>query len=60
MNGSVVRTSWFRSRNHSQAIREQAMFAVRVKSVALLFEPANAAIFLAVTKVEDGDYELAL
>lgn len=36
------------------------MFAVRVKSVALLFEPANAAIFLAVTKVEDGDYELAL
>ena len=34
-------TSWFPSPDLGQAIREQAMFTFRVKSVALLFEPLN-------------------
>ena len=34
-------TSWFQSPDRVQAIREQATFDVRVKSVALLLEPLD-------------------
>ena len=33
--------SWFQFPDRVQAIREQAKFAVRVKSVVLLFEPLD-------------------